>query len=266
MRTVRPTRLIIHELKGSPVDAGLQTELQEALEHAKPFGPDGKLKGDWASRMSVRHRQILERWWHVLGEETDDRGFDEFGWTGNMSRMIHNSARCFRGRRSEVGGVIQSNDIGGLRVLRYRCPWMLCPKTSAPDRIEKRRRNDFHRVVERGVRELESPRFHVVVLTLTLDRDATTDDAVRLMYAMQREKGGFRFSRWLSRSQPEKRMHPIIGGKFIGEVSFAIGRTAWTPVGQTGPAVGASRSSSLGNDPLINKNREVAREARRCHP
>jgi GNAT superfamily N-acetyltransferase len=106
---------------------------------------------------------------------------------------------------------------------------MLCPKTSAPDRIEKRRHNDFSRVIERAVLELESPRFHVVMLTLTLDADATVDDAVRLMCGIQQEKGGFRISRWLSRSQPEKRMRPIIAGKFIGEVSFAIGRTTWTP-------------------------------------
>ena len=247
MASMRPIRLITRDLQASPGDAQLKAELRQANERAHPFDGDGKLKPEWSSRMSVRYCQILEHWWHVLREEICDRGFDQYGWTGNMSHLIYNSASCFRGRRSEVGGVVQLNDIGGLRVMRYRCPWMLCPKTSAPDRIEKRRRNDFGHVIQRAVLELEAPRFHVVMLTLTLGRDATVDHAVRLMCGMQREKGGFRVNRWISRSQPEKRMRPIIGGKFIGEVSFAIGRTHWTPVGEEGASAGASRSNSLGD-------------------
>jgi hypothetical protein len=261
MALMRPIRLISRDLNVSPGDAQLKAELRQAQEIANPFGSDGKLKPEWASRMSVRYRQILERWWQMLSNEIHDRGFDEFGWTGKMNRMIHNCASCFRGRRSEVGGVVQLNGIGGLRVMRYRCPWMLCPKTSAPDRIEKRRYNDFSRVIERAVSELESPRFHVVMLTLTLDKDANVDDAVQLMYDMQREKGGFRINRWLSRSQPEKRMRPIIGGRFIGEVSYAIGRIVWAPVTEGESPAGASRSSSLGDNRLI-MNREVDREAR----
>jgi hypothetical protein len=122
MTLIRPIRLIIRDLKVSPGDAQLKAELRQAQEIANPFGKDGRLKPEWSSRMSVRYRQILERWWQVLSEEIYDRGFDEFGWTGNMSRMIYNSASCFRGRKSEVGGVVQLNDVGGLRVMRYRCP------------------------------------------------------------------------------------------------------------------------------------------------
>lgn len=192
----------------------------------------GKLRPEYSRRMSTYNRDFINCLQKHLQRELIDHG--ESWWSDRLMRTRDMLAKCFRGRFDIVGGeyefsVTAHRGIKHKALPPWRCGFSHCPKTAGPDRVLYRRRNDFDNVILPAADEAGLHCFYAVMPYVT--GQWSVEQLLDL--AVEAKAWSQRLDRL--RLRPGKSEYPVICGRFLGEVTLAVGRLKGIPPPRLAP-------------------------------